>query len=403
MSWGTVTVGRLALRESLDSAAETVDAQTGSRTLTIVGQEAHPDLTSTQIAQIQDDIHGLYGAFVPATFTMKSDRNGYYRVAGAQATLANWSGEVITADWQLVLSRVGSDTEVDIESRLSGAVTRNTSFAATGERWHAPPPAAYGYWSGTSIPSTVSRTGTDGAVTVYRGVGSTVNPRWGCSVGNYLAGRCRFLDGNGVERTGLGFTTAATGWELSNSLTKVNTSPAGSGVLQVSAYTGGGWQAKQWDILAGGSSLGAPLGCSVLRNEPECVIVRLLFGTATLGRVTVDALLRRGSRFVELYVQAETSTTLKVVRGTTEAGTSGTGYVSATSNDGAGNRYIVGSALTFTADTANGGLSLASTTTLDAFVGVVVGGGSAVAGDQAANLYSQYLGAPAESVQGVRR
>jgi hypothetical protein len=98
--------------------------------------------------------------------------------------------------------------------------------------------------------------------------------------------------------------------------------------------------------------------------------VRLLYAMA-LGRFTVDLTLRRGSRFVELYVQGQTSSTLKAVLTTPEASTAGTGFVRVTANDANGNRAIVGSARTFTADTTNGGLSKASTTTLDAFLGVI--------------------------------
>lgn len=401
--FGTVKVGRLVLREALAVASESVNSQTGNRQLTITGQEAKPDLTVAQLAQIQDDVQNMIDSMVPVVFTNKSDRSGYYQVTDSSADLMNWTGEVITCAWKLTMDRLGSDTEVDVESRLSGATARNNSFAATGERWHAPPIGHYGYWSGSTQPSVVTRTGADGPMTVYRGLSATVNPRYGCAVGSYLAGRVRFSDANSAERSGVNFTVAATGWTLSNALVQVTAASAGSGVLTVSAYTGGAMQAKAWDLLSGGVSLGVPAGATVLRNDPEAVTLRLLWTQATPGRVSADLVLRRGSRFVELYVQGEFSSTLKLVRTTAEAGTSGTGYVAATANDAAGNRYIVGSALTFTADTTLGGLSLASTTALDAFIGVVAGGGAAVAGDQAADLYAQYLGAPSESTQAVRR
>jgi hypothetical protein len=405
MTYGTVQVGRLALREALSAYDDKVNATTDVRTATITGQESLPPLTAVQIARVQDDIPNLMGTLVPVTFTNKADRNGYYLVKDTGAKLMSWTGEVITCDWNLTLTRLGTDTEVDLESRLSGASARNNSFAATGERWHAPPIGHYGYWTGSTQPATVTRTGADGAMTVYRGlptaVNPTINPRWGCPVSSYLAGRCRILDLNGLERTGSNWTTAASGWELNNALVRVRPLTS-SGVLEISAYTDGGWQSKSWDIQSGGVSIGAFDSMSVLHNEPEMCVLRLLRSQSP-GRITVDVTLRRGARFAELYVQAAFSSTLKVVRASTEAGTAGTGYVRATADDGAGNRYIVGSALTHTADTANGGLSLAATTTLDAFIGVIAAGASAVSGDQAADLYAQYLGAPSELVQAVRR
>jgi hypothetical protein len=107
---------------------------------------------------------------------------------------------------------------------------------------------------------------------------------------------------------------------------------------------------------------------------------------------------------VEVYVQAPTSTTITMVLLSGEAGTNAVaGYVTATGNDGAGNRYVIGSASTFTADTTNGGISASSVVGLDAFVGVQAGGASALAGDTAADLFSCYIAAPAETVQAVRR
>jgi hypothetical protein len=220
-------------------------------------------------------------------------------------------------------------------------------------------------------------------------------------VASYLNGRVRFIDSNALERSGVNYSPAASGWNLNNALVRVQPL-ASNGVLQVAAWTGGAWQNISWDILSGGTTLGAPTSCTVLRNECELAVVRLLW-TQAPGRITVDLTLRRGSRFVEVYVQGEFSATLVIQCFTAQAGTAGTGYVSATANDGAGNRYIVGSAKTFANLLTQGGISLASTTTLDAFIGVVAGGSGAVAGDVATDLYAQYLGSPSELVQAVRR
>jgi hypothetical protein len=410
-NFGTVQIGRLALREALNPATDAVSggSSAAGRTLALTGQEmnlgAAPSagLSVAGVAQIEDDLAGMVvaGTVQPVAFTNKSDRNGYYTVLDATAAPMNWTGEVITCDWKTTLGRVGSESEVDLESRLTGATARNNSFSATGERWHAPPIGHYAYWSGPSQPSTVTRTGADGAMTVYRRLSTGINPRWGCPVASYLNGRVRFIDSNALERSGVNYSPAASGWNLNNALVRVQPL-ASNGVLQVAAWTGGAWQNISWDILSGGTTLGAPTSCTVLRNECELAVVRLLW-TQAPGRITVDLTLRRGSRFVEVYVQGEFSATLVIQCFTAQAGTAGTGYVSATANDGAGNRYIVGSAKTFANLLTQGGISLASTTTLDAFIGVVAGGSGAVAGDVATDLYAQYLGSPSELVQAVRR
>lgn len=410
--FGTIQVGRLTLTEDPSqavapaSAAPSSTAATG-RTLQILGEESTPAFSPLALPLLQarqSDILALTNAFVPVTFTDKSDLNGYYSVVDASVSQVNWNGEMSTVDWTIDLLRLGTDTEVDVESRLTGG-TRVNSFSATGVRWHAPAIGAYAYFTAVgSSPSVVTRTGADGAMPVYFSLPTPCIPRWGCAVGNYLAGRVRFIDANQLERTGIQLQTTAAGWTLHNALVRVSPLATGTGVLSIDAYTGGAWRTKNWDLQYAGSSLGQPLTVSVLRNEPEIVVLRLLWNT-TGGRVTADMTLRRGSRFVEFYLQAQTSGTFKVVRGTAEAGANGGSgeYVAAAANDSAGNEYIVGSAKTNTQDLVNGGISLASTTVMDAFVGVIAGGTGAVTGDAGGDLYGQYLGSPAELVQAVRR
>jgi hypothetical protein len=394
MTWGTIMVGRLPLRE--DWSVETKSGE-----LTLKGQESSPPVTPLQLERRREDMLGLTGRWLPVTFTDKDRLTGWYRVTAVKADFTK-TFDVLTLTWSIDLDRTGTENEVDVESRLSGPLTRNTSHAATGDRWHSPPVGHYGYWSGSTIPTVVTRTGEDGAQLVYRGVPAT-NPRWGVAPASALAGRCRFVDGDALERTGVNFTPAATGWELSNGLVRVRPLTS-SGVLEVSAYTGGAWRAKSWDVLLNAVSLGPVHSVSLIHNELELVIVRALWATASApGRTTADLILRRGARFLELYARTSTSSAFKVVRATTEAGTAGTGYVRATTNDGDGNRYVVGSAQAFTNDTVTGGLSKTATTTLDAFIGVAVAGSAAVSGDQPDHLMQQYLGSPNELVVPVRR
>lgn len=399
MTWGTITIGRMPAREVFTASGTNGDA------LTVKGQESSPPLTLLELERRREDLLGLAGQFLPITHTSKTRLDGFYRVAAVKADYANYQGNPVgTLDWSLDLDRIGTEFEVDHESRLSGPLTRNTSHAVTGEKWLAPPLGHYGFWSGTTLPSAVARTGADGTIQVYRGVPAT-HPRWGTAVAGLLAGRVRFLDATATERSGVNFTPAATGWELSNGLVKVVPANVGIGNsdLAVSAYTGGAWQAKTWTLRLNGNHLGAPRSVTLLRNQLEQVVVRVLYASTAPGRTTLDITLRRGSRFAELYVRTAVSGTLAFRLAVAEAGTAGTGYVRATANDAAGNQYVVGSAQAFTNDLVNGGLSKAATITLDAFVGVAAAGSGAVSGDQPAHLMAQYLGSPNELVIPVRR
>ncbi|WP_030917291.1 hypothetical protein [Streptomyces sp. NRRL B-24720] len=364
--YGDLQLGRLLLRETFKAG----EASSDSRTMELEGQESSPPLTRAALVWRHDNLCALdQGCILPVTWTDKPERNGYYQVGNASADYTEYRGEVLTSDWKVSLTRLGSDAETDLQSRLTGVVRAN-DFSLTGERWHAPPIGHYGYYTGASNPTTMTRTGADGAMTVYRGVPANVSPRWGCAPTNYLTGRVR-LTSSGTELCGTDQALPSTGWALTNGLVNVTTSA--SATLDVQAYTGGAWRSKLWNVSVAGSasSITSWDGATLLRNEPEQVILRLTKGLNP-GRATLDLALRRGSRFVEGYLQIGTSATLAAYRSTLETNTSAaaSGYVVATNDDGDSNRFAIGSARSFTAH-SNGGITKAATTTLDFWIGVV--------------------------------
>jgi hypothetical protein len=212
----------------------------------------------------------------------------------------------------------------------------------------------------------------------------------------------RLYDELSLERAGDSSRLTVLNWELNNGLVRARPLAA-SGILEISAYTGGSWHVKNWDVLFDAVSLGTFDYASVLNNDYGLVSIRLVKSMNT-GRLYVDLILRRGYRFVEIYVQSEFGGTIKVVRAVAEAGSNALGgTVIASADDADGDKYIVGSSRTFTADIVNGGISIAATPVLDAFVGVIADGTLAVEGDQADDLQKQYIGAPTELTRGVKR
>lgn len=409
--WGTASVGRLVLRETygVDSRP---DRTIGSQVIQLSGQEAYPPLTRAEWAARREDLVGLVGMLVPVTFTNAVEHDGYYRVADASADVTDWTraGQPAPAmqagafAWTLRLEAIGPANAVDLESRLA-APGRANDFAQAGERWHGPAGGHFAYTTPDGLPSgSVTRTGEDGALVVYRGVPDTASARWGAALADYPKGRAR-IELSGYERSGTGFTIPGnTGWQLSNGLVRVT--PGTPGTLGLAVHDGTGWtSAKAWNVNRGGSASASAIaidGLTVIRNDFEAVTVRAVDARAP-GRNLLDVTLRRGSRFVECYLQTDAASTLAAVLVTAEAGTAGTGYISATGNDPDGDRYIVGSSKTHTALTTQGGIQKTAVTALDFYLGVVLGGGAAAAGDQAAHLHDQYIGAGAETVTGVRR
>ena len=402
--WGVAQIGRVYLSETY-TLSEQHNAGTKERSIQISGQDftTWRSHTDTDVRRSQEDVLGLADQLVWVVFQNKTEQNGYYQVHDVGADLLEWPGEARSFNWSFILKKFGPDSAVDLESRL-GAAVRSNNFALTGERWHAPPIGHYAYFTGSTLPaSTMSRTSQDGAISVYRGIPAAINPRWGSPVASYAGGRVRILT-DGYERNGTVLRATATNWELSNGLVRV-LHLTSNGMLQISSWGGAAWETKAWHIARGGAttSLGTFDQMSVTRNDPELCTVRLM-KNASPGRTLVDLTLRRGSRFVEVYVQTDTASTLGAYLQTTEAASdqTATGYVTASGNDADGNRFIVGSSKTVTY-TTNQGISKAAVTGLDMYIGSVVDGGSAVAGDAAVDLRNQYIGAVSEMVVAVRR
>lgn len=400
--WGVIAIDRFTVVENL-----TADESGGvDRKVSLEGQESSPPSTTDECVNHHEQVKAMEaGKLVPVVFTDKTGSNGYYTVDSSSSTLTDYQGELQMADWKISLNRMGSESEVDLQSRLTGAVRRN-DFSLTGEKWHAPSIGHYAYYTGSTSPSIMTRTGADGAMTVYRNVPANVSPKWGCPVEDYNGGRVRVIDyglvGSGSELEGVDRPVGVATWSLGNAL--VNVTPTSSaGVLDVQAYSGGAWHSKLWRLTLAGSPVAAWDSASLLRNDQEQCVVRLV-ASRSPGRVVLDLTLRRGSRVLEGYLQSGSSATLGCALATAETNvnTSASGYMTATANDADGNRFVCGSARSFTGSTT-GAITKSSATFLDFFLGAVIAGGSAVSGDTATDLRNQYIGALAESTHAVKR
>lgn len=402
----TFQLGRLVLREDM-IAPVGIDGSTNVRTVAVSGQESVPRHTADTVVQRAEDLLDIEGAFVPVVFSRKSYLNGFYVVDNPSGKITD-DGSVRFFEWSATLRRQGPASEIDIESLLAGSQTRANNFVATGERTHAPAAGHNSYWASSSVPTTVDRPCADGgSIRLYRGIGSTVNPRWAVTPQNFALGRCRIIDSSSRERAGRTFTLDPTqAWLVHNGVLAVKPGSGGS-TFDIGVWDGTQWEYVSWLVQADSpyATLASWDYITVLKNEYHVTILRFMKSAAVagIGRFTLDLTLRRGARVLELYAQNEYSTQIKVRMSTGSAGTQTLGYITQNASDAAGNRYFVGSAKTLTPDTTNGGIEKTATLNLDAVVGSVLNGGSAISGDTAANLYAQYLGMPAEVVRGVRR
>lgn len=397
MAWGILKVSRLVLSET-DILQDVTNANTGERSVRFDARETFPGRPISELNALQEDMGTLIGKVIPVSFQRKTEYDGFYQVNDVNTDFEKWAEGPTQSRWSLSLVLIGPDNSVEMDSRVA-YVVRENDFDIDGERWHAPPIGHTDYHVGSAIPSFVNRTSEDGVIRVYRDVPSDVNPRWSCSAEEFLAGAVTIRIA-GVLREGAGIKATPANWEISNGLVKVT---AGGDTLLVSAYTGGAWQDKDWSIHHTDTELLEGFtSASIIRNDPECGIVRLRKDLAP-GSVILDLTLRRGSRFVEGFLQRTVSDDISVFLTTPEAYTDNSlsGFVVASANDAAGNRFILGSARAFL-DHADGGATVENSTTMDFFLGVVAGGSAAVAGDTAVDLVEQYVGVTAERT-GVHR
>ena len=162
-TWLTVQFGRTSLRETFT----VTEASAGSeRTLDLDGQESSPPLTRAVLVARHDNIEALqHDVPVAVTWTDKPERNGYYAVKSPAAVLREYVNDTVTSTWKVSLTRLGASSEVDLQTRLTGAVRAN-DFSLTGETWHAPPIGHTTYYTGATNPTLMTRTSSEGAITV---------------------------------------------------------------------------------------------------------------------------------------------------------------------------------------------------------------------------------------------
>lgn len=395
---GTVTVAGIALRE-------TRTAEQDGQSLTITGREAHPPGAfivagaDEAVLAAHRNVLGLHGApLVPVVFTDKEQLTGFYRVDAARSALTKAAGgQVLNAVWQLSLTRLGNDADLEFESRVP-TIQRSTELEGVATSfWHAPPVGATSYYTGSTVPaSSVVRASADGDVTVHTGIPVDVAPRWTAPAEKYLAGSVRVLfDGHRHAGT---VTPPHTSWELTNGLVQVT----GAGpVFTISAWDDGAWRSpKGYRFYAAGSLTTAP-ELTVLRSEPEETILRFTYPTSP-GRSTVDLSLRRGARFITGVIKRHAAAVLGINRTAAESVTLVTGGARATSADADGNRFVMGSSRVVGTSLDTAAISDSAVTRFDFFLGHELGA-SPAAGDAYADLLGQYLGTAGDETRPVRR
>jgi hypothetical protein len=262
---------------------------------------------------------------------------------------------------------------------------------------------ASGYPSAPRITETGQLQGARRAAT-----GTAVNgyASFDCPPASYYNGLCTIRSGTTLRRViGDRMKLLPNNWELSNGLIRVT--PASTATLQLELWNGAAWEGAKTFWFGTTTNFMSPngtfIGISVLRNSPEFCSIRVSIGPTDLNASPsfdayfFDISIQRGRWSVSIHEEVYKRTT---AGGTTALGctsatasTALTGGIRATSNDAAGNRYVMGAA-SFGGgggnDLTQGAISATSVQSAEFMLGFEFNGSSAASGNTAQDVLDEW-------------
>jgi hypothetical protein len=419
---GVLTVGRVGLDVLLNEPSEMAESRSiDSREFILRGFLRSDSVANTKY--LRTALLEQQGQVIAVTYTLDSHFNAYYLLADSRIDTMETSylrrGLFL---FEISMFRIGGESRVEFQSNLTGTVLDN-DFGITELNTMPfvglPVGASIFQWDTATSLYSHTRESENGTVPIFINDGSfTPDASWAAVPGTFYDGACELWVG-GELASGLDIPNTTTDWVLKNGIIRIQPEVSGTatGRLLIDMWDGVSAYESQKDWAFNDTADGTINNISFIsvpRNDPESVRLRLSseWIGSSVGRHTIDLNLRRGSPLV--YVNwnhgVAVSSTMKVVRDTTEAGSTFNAFssgstvgVRATGNDAGGNRYVLVCANTHSADTTNGGLSVASADRLKFAVGFEIAGSSAVTHDDAGRVADQYLGNLGERVRAVWR
>ena len=414
----TLRIGPVGLDVALSDPQEWSISAGPERIETIRGFIRASSLAESRA--LRTELANLTGQVVAVTYTTDDSLDGFYRVRFADIDTRHELGSLLGQGFfpfSVELERIGSESSTEFRSILSGTVRDNSKglTAANVDFWHAVPVGTLAYDAGGAMPTAIYRDSEDGDVPTLIGVDRTVDPSWRCSPANFYRAAC-YVKVGGRLRTGVDVKNDPADWEVGNKILKVTpgtTGGASNGRIVVSHWDGTQYDAKTYKFLYAATTVVPEWHyMTVLHSTPEVVRFRLVRdadeANPTTNRHVLDLELRRGALFVNgKYDYSAHQTNWKVARDSPEAAVTVTPgaasapvAIQASVADGNGNKFVIRSALSFTADTTNGGLTFASVRRFSFFLGCVVG--TPQNGDDADDQCLQYMAPLGERVEAIR-
>jgi len=406
-----LTIGRVGIEVELNHPSEMTESRSiDSREFVLRGYIRSDSVTLTKY--LRNELLEQQGQVVAVTYTLDSHFDAFYLLADSRIESMETSylrrGLFL---FEVSLFRIGASSRVEFQSNLTGTVLENTIGLTEGEvRPFVAPPVNHSVFGWDATFTSVNRVTEDGTIVAYLSTGDfSADADWGCEPSAYYDGSAKIYTSDRL-RAGLDIPNAPTAWEINNGLIKVV--PDGTAtkfIVSVWDGTSAYESAKTWEPLLNAANLSAFSFVNAVRNDPECVILRVTSG-GNVARHTIDLQLRRGSPqvFVNWYWGGAAGN-MRIQRDSVEAGTSITptgasssAGVRATSNDGDGNRYTIFTPTASKVDESYG-VYVASANRLNVALGFEIDGTTAIAGNTASDLALQYFGMVGERVRAVWR
>ena len=418
-----VTIGHL----SFTSPSElNFSGSVTERVINIDGIIAHTNVSGandtglnlTEVKYIRDELISMakYGIFYPFTYTGDTTLKGYVKVDSSNVNIQRYGGAGVS--YSISMTYLGNPGEIRFESQFSGGILDNNhSVTSTDSQFFALPENAFSVHIpavGTGTPPAVETriaSYDNGTVNINYFSGTNIranNTEFEINPADYLKGAVK-ISTNGKVRNGLLTPNDNVDQTvIENGLVKMTLNNSNTqSRFTISLWDSDGFRSEKEFALSKGTSKTEWDGfrtVQIIKNYAECGTVRFTSHANTdgSGRLTFDVSLRRGSRYFSLIVHSYgTADEIRIQRTTTEASTAGTGYIRSTTNDSAGNFFILGSPTTHSTDTTEGGIYLTATQ-LKAFIGFCFNGTSASGQNTPDNMRDSYLDYLYEHVRTIK-
>ncbi len=432
---GTMQIGQIGLSVTI---TEIIDweyrsgPRTGLPTFTVTGNIVKTALADALYLRDEllalADAHRLdVGLAVPMLWSPDPTMNSFFRIVDVRITGKKMAADFHILPFSMTIEDVGNEAGMEFQSLLH-VITISNDYGfvdADVEASHAPPVNAMPYYTGDDAPSIHERATEDGIIQVAIGLDPDTDPRWAGRPADFHKGAVRIEVANPLEagtplrrRSGIKVPLNPDVWRLSNGICRCTpglTSLISNGRLLFSWWNGTAWSTPiGFKILFGGVTVVPNWSfSSVVKNAPHCGITTLVREANEVEETTnkhhLNLTLRRGMPFVQGFYDFSSGipTDWAVAVDTPEAATAVTigannvGIRASAATDG--NRWVIGTSQTHVANLTTGVITFAAVTEFDFFIGAEIGGASAPANDQAADLVSQYLADVAEQTRAIPR